>query len=217
MDFKHLFDFLTELQQNNAKSWMDAHRRRYQDLRWQFMRWLEATDQQLSALDPDYYHTPANKAVNRINNNLMFHPDRPVYKDHFGAGLDKAPGTADFYIQIGPGNSLLAGGLWRPEPKKLRSLREAIDYNGEELQAILSRKSFVRTFGGLYEDEALQTAPKGFTADHPHINLLRQKTLAVVHPLEPGQVLAPDFQEYIAQVYLEMLPFRHYLNQALTV
>lgn len=217
MDFSKLLNFLSELQQNNSKSWMDANRGRYQVLRTQFMHWLREMDLRLAEADPDYYPTPAAKAINRINNNLMFHPNRPVYKDHFGAGLDKAPGTGDFYIQIGISQSLLAGGLWRPGPQMLRSIREAIDYNGEELQKILDKESFRQAFGGLYEDESLQTAPKGYSPQHPHIHLLRQKTLAVVHTLRPQQVMADDFQQYIVDIYQEMLPFRRYLNKALTV
>ena len=197
---------------------MDSQRKRYQALRQAFMRWLEELDFMLAAVDPDYYHTPAGKAINRINNNLKFHPGRPVYKDYFGAALDKAPGTGDFYIQIGLNESLLAGGLWRPAPKVLRSVRDAIDYNGEELKKILSAKSFKQTFGGLYEDERLQTAPKGFPQDHPHIDLLRNKTFAVVHRLSKDAVLKDGFNKaHIVKVYLEMLPFRRFLNHAITV
>lgn len=217
MDFKALFTFLTDLQHNNSKAWLDAHRNRYLELRREFIRWLEALDLRLAEVDPEYYPTRAAKAMNRINNNLKFHPDRPVYKDHFAAGLDQAPGTGDFYIQVGPAESLLAGGIWRPPPGNLRSLREAIDYNGEELRAILNKKSFVQTFGGLYPDAQLQTAPRGYSQDHPQIDLLRQKTFAVVHPLSKRTIFSTDFQAYVVQVYLEMRPFRRYLNKALTV
>lgn len=217
MDFKALFEFLTALQDNNSKAWLDAHRSRYQDLRRGFIRWLEALDLRLAEADPEYYPTRAAKAMNRINNNLKYHPDRPVYKDHFGAGLDQAPGTGDFYIQIGHTESLLAGGIWRPAPEKLRSIREAIDYNGEELRAILNKKSFVRAFGSLYPDTQLQTAPRGFSQEHPHLDLLRHKTFAVVHPLSKKTIFSADFETYVVQVYLEMRPFRRYLNKALTV
>ena len=111
-----------------------------------------------------------------FSNNLMFHPNKPIYKDHFGAGLDKAPNSADFYIEIGLKNCLLAGGFWRPDPKTLRSIREGIDYDGEVLQEILNKPSFQKTFDNLYEDEKLTNAPKGFSNDHPHIDLLKNKT-----------------------------------------
>jgi uncharacterized protein (TIGR02453 family) len=217
MDFIALFNFLDDLQRNNNKDWLDRHRARYLALRDDFIKWLDALDLKLGEVDPDYYHTPGNKGINRINNNLKFHPNRPVYKDHFGAALDKAPGTGDFYIEIGLENSLLAGGLWRPAPEKLRSVRDAIDYNGGELKKILSGKSFRAAFGGLYQDDPLKTTPKGFYKDHPHIDLLRHKTFAVVHPLNRETVLKKEFQDHILHIYLEMLPFRRYLNKAISI
>ncbi len=217
MNFKELLHFLQELNKHNSKDWMDDNRAWYHQVRNDFIQWLDELNLQLSVLDPEYYHTPGKKGINRINNNLMFHPNKPVYKDHFGAGLDKAPNSADFYIEIGICGSLLAGGLWRPEPKTLRSIREAIDYDGEELQAILKKPSFKKMFGDLYQDEKLQTTPKGFSKDHPHIELLRHKTFAVVHPLPTEMVLGPSFREMVIKVYLEMLPFRRYLNKSISV
>jgi len=217
MDFKALFTFLEALSRNNHKDWMDRHRATYQGLRTEFIAWLDRLDADLAGLDPEYYPTPGRYGMNRINNNLMFHPDRPVYKDHFGAGLDKAPGTADFYVEVGLSQPMLAGGLWRPGPERLRRVREAIDYDGEVLQEILDTPSFRNTFGGLYPDEALTRMPKGFEADHPHADLLRNKTFAVVRPLTREEILGPGFDTLIRETYLEMLPFRRYLNRALRV
>ena len=196
---------------------MDRHRRTYHQLRNSFIQWLDRLDTRLAQIDPEYYPTPGKAGINRINNNLMFHPNKPVYKDHFGAGLDKAPKSADFYIQIGIRESLLAGGLWRPDPKRLRSVREAIDYNGEAFMEILEKPSFKKLFGSLYEDEKLLTSPKGYSKDHPFIDLIRNKTFAVEHQLREDMIIDPHFDEYIVKVYKEMLPFRRYLNKAITV
>ena len=147
----------------------------------------------------------------------MFHPHKPIYKDHFGAGLDKRPRTGDFYIEIGVEKSLFAGGLWRPSPKVLRSIRDAIDYNGEELKKILNKPSFKKRFGGLYEDEKLKTAPRGFSNDHPHLDLLRHKTFAVSLTFSTDRVFQKDFEDFLFATYFEMLPFRTYLNKALSV
>lgn len=217
MNFKDLFHFLEELQQNNNKEWMDANRKWYRSLRHDFIVWLDDLDLTMAQLHDDYYPTSGKKGINRINNNLMFHPNKPVYKDHFGAGLDKAPHSADFYIEIGLKHCLLAGGFWRPDPKTLRSIREGIDYDGEELQKILDKPSFKKTFGALYEDEKLTNAPKGFSNDHPHIDLLRNKTFAVAHEFPREETFQSNFKEKIVEVYLEMLPFRRYLNKTVTV
>ncbi len=196
---------------------MDVNRKRYHEIRNAYIAWLNELNAILADLDDEYYDTPGKKGINRINNNLMFHPNKPVYKDHFGAGLDKRPGTGDFYLEIGIEESMFAGGLWRPAPKVLRSIRDAIDYDGEELVKILRKPSFKKLFGGLYADEKLIKAPKGFSNDHPHIELLRNKTFAVSHHFSNEEVFRADFKEKIIQVYVEMLPFRRYLNHAVTV
>lgn len=217
MDFHNVFDFLEQLQQNNSKEWMDANRKWYVQIRNSVIQWLDELDYMMAEIDEGYYSTPGKKGINRINNNLMFQPHKPIYKDHFGAGLDKAPNTADFYIEIGVKQCLLAGGFWRPDAKTLRSIRDGIDYNGEELKRILDTPSFKKTFGDLYEDEKLVKSPKGFSMTHPHISLLRNKTFAVVHEVSKKEVLLPTFKDKVKQVYLEMLPFRRYLNQTVTL
>jgi len=217
MDFQNQITFLKTLQKNNSKEWMDANRTWYKEVRSDFISWLDTLNSRVASLDDAYYDTPGKKGINRINNNLMFHPNRPVYKDHFGAGLDKRPNTGDFYIEIGIERCMLAGGLWRPDPIRLRSIRDAIDYDGERLKEILNQKSFRALFGALYEDEKLKSAPKGFSNDHPHIDLLRHKTFAVAHEFATDKIFKPGFEDFIIDVYQEMLPFRRYLNQAITV
>jgi len=217
MDFNNLINFLTALQKNNSKEWMDANRKWYKEVRDDYIAWLDKMNSKLADIDDEYYDTPGKKGINRINNNLMFHPNKPIYKDHFGAGFDKRPNTGDFYVEVGIERSMFAGGLWRPDPKRLRSIRDAIDYNGEELMEILNKKSFKRFFGGLYEDVKLTNAPKGFSNEHPHIDLLRNKTFAVAMEFSTDLVLKDNFQDYLIKVYKEMLPFRRYLNHAITV
>jgi len=217
MDFQNQIDFLKELQKNNNKEWMDANRKWYKEVREDYISWLDTMNAKLAAIDDGYFDTPGRKGINRINNNLMFHPNKPIYKDHFGAGLDKRPNTGDFYVEVGIERSMFAGGLWRPDPKRLRSIRDAIDYDGEELQKILNEKSFKKVFGGLYEDVKLTNSPKGFSNDHPHIDLLRNKTFAVAMEFSSKEVLKKDFDKKLISVYNEMLPFRRYLNKAVTV
>ena len=218
MNFNELYDFLRDLESNNNKEWMDNNRKRYHKVRDQYIEWLDKMNKRLAAIDPDYFDTPGKKAVNRINNNLLYHPNRPIYKDHFGAGLDQRSKQGDFYIHLGTSESFIAGGYWKPGNKILKSIREAIDYNGEEFVKILNKKSFQDTFGGLIEtEEKLSTSPKGFNQDHQFIDLLRHKTFAVEHRLTQKEVISDNFEEKVITVYKEMLPFRRYLNQAVTV
>lgn len=217
MNFERLFQFLEDLQANNHKDWMDENRKRYHSIRDEYLKWLIQLDVELSDIDSEYYPTPKKKILNRINNNLLYHPQKPTYKDHFGAGLDKRPNTSDFYIHIGLNESFLAGGFYKPKPDKLKSIREAIDYNGEVLKGILNKASFKKTFGNMMQDDMLKTSPKGYDKDHQHIDLLRYKSFAVMHDLTKENILDENFKTHIKKVYLEMLPFRRYLNKAVSV
>ena len=67
------------------------------------------------------------------------------------------------------------------------------------------------------EDVKLTNSPKGFSNDHPHIELLRNKTFAVATEFSTDEVFKDDFEKNVIKVYKEMLPFRRYLNQAITV
>lgn len=217
MNFTHLFDFLERLQQNNRKEWMDDNRKEYHAVRDFFIDWLEQINSELAKIDSNYFDTPGKKAINRINNNLMFFPNKPVYKDHFGAGLDQVTKQGDFYIEVGVSECFLGGGYWYPSSKLLKSIRDAIDYNGDDFHSILNKKSFKNTFGDLLESQSLKRPPKGYSADHPHIDLLKRKSFAAGIRLRRDEVLHPSFDQKLIETYLELLPFRRYLNEAVTV
>ena len=218
MDFQKMYEFLRELQKNNSKDWMDVNRKWYHEIRDSYIQWLNHMNERLAAIDDGYFDTPGKKAINRINNNLMFHPNKPVYKNHFGATLDKRNKQSDFYIHLGTKESFLASGYYHPETKLLKSIREAIDYNGEELIKILNKKSFKKTFGELIDDgDRLTNAPKGFSKEHPHIELLKNRTFAVMHRVTQKEVYSSHFEEKVIEVYKESLPFRRYLDEAVSV
>lgn len=218
MSFYKLYDFLRKLQKNNSKEWMDEHRKEYHDVRDFYIDWLNKMDLKLAEADPDYHHTTGKQAINRINNNLLYHPNKPIYKDHFGAGLDLAENHGDFYIHLGTSESFLAGGFYKPNTQLLQSIRQAIDYNGEEFVQILNKPSFKEKFGNLIDDgDSLKTAPKGFSQDHRHIELLRMKSFAVQYDLTQNIVTGDNFEDLVLNVYKEMLPFRQYLNQAVSI
>jgi len=74
VDTRKLLNFLQDLQQNNAKDWMDANRSRYHKVRDEFLNFIDGINAKLVKTYPQYHETPAKKAIERINNNLMFHP-----------------------------------------------------------------------------------------------------------------------------------------------
>jgi uncharacterized protein (TIGR02453 family) len=216
MNFHELFTFLEDLnhEDHNHKAWMDEHRSRYENIRDTYIAFLEEVSLELGAMHPDYHPTTGKQSINRINNNKVFHPNRPTYKDHFGAGLDKAKNYADFYIHLGVNECFVAGGFFHAPSEILSKIRAAIDYNGDEFKAILNKSDFKNYYSSPITEDALKTSPKGYSKEHPHIDLLRLKSFAVMHPLSRKLVTAAGFKEELIKAYKLLLPFRNYLNQA---
>ncbi len=196
---------------------MDLHRKEYYQVRDFYIEWLDGMNNKLADIDDAYFYTPGKKAINRINNNLLYHPNKPIYKDHFGAGLDQLSKQGDFYIELGVNGSYFGGGYWHPSSKILKSLREAIDYDGITLLKIIQKRSFKKMFGELVADNPLKTAPKGFSIDHKHIDLLRRKSFAASCSLSENEIVQEGFDNRVIAIYKELLPFRRYLNNAVTV
>lgn len=217
MNTDKIFNFLTHLQENNSKVWMDANRKEYHSMRDEFIEFVDKVNTKMVAAYPSYFDTPGKKAIERINNNLMFHPERPTYKDHFGAVLDKITKGTDFYFMIGVNRCMLGAGMWHPDAKTLKSVRAGIDYNGDVLKEIITEKSFVEAFGELYQGNRLKTSPMGYENDHPHIDLLRLKSFVVKKILTKKDVAAPDFSDKLVEMYGIAQPFLNYLRQAATV
>ena len=217
MSFYQVFDFLRDLNRNNHKDWMDEHRDTYQEVRTFVLSWIENLDKRLQKVDPDYMPTPAKKAISRINNNKVYKPDAPTYRDHFGAEVNKGKGKSGFYVHMSLNGSFVGGGFYNPSKDELDSIRSAIDYNGEELKKIISKKSFVKTFGEMSDPDALKTAHKGYSTDHRHADLLRMKRFAVMHPITQKEIMADDFTDKVVSVYQEILPFNKYLEKAVSV
>ena len=210
-----IFKFLEALNQNNSKEWMDKNRSWYNEAKDEVVQIFDPVLEELKLLDPRIVQETARKSINRINNNLMFHPDRPTYKDHFGVGFGYGKGLADFYIHLGIHEQLIAGGLWHPPSDKLKKLRMEIDYEGERLAAILTDDRFASKFE-LYQEDKLKGTPKGYSSDHEYIDLLRMKSLAAFWNISKKDILSNGFGDMVIEAYQGILPLLDFVNTAIT-
>lgn len=215
LSFNYVINFLRDLNKNNRKEWMDEHRADYEQAKDFLIDWAENLNHELASIDADYQPTSGKKAISRINNNLLYHPNKPTYKDHFGIELTQAGGGSSFYLHLGINGSFIGGGYYKPTKEHLDSIREEIDRSGDRLKKIIHKKSFVHTFGHLEDQEnKLKTSPRGFSQDHPHIDLLRLKSFGILHSITQKEIMADDFINTVLSLYQEMLPFSQYLDKA---
>lgn len=218
MDAKLILSFLKELSNNNNKEWFDANRPTYEKAKKEMENFIGEVIGEISKFDPSLTGLEPKKAMFRIFRDVRFSKDKTPYKTSFGASL--APGgrkmtAAGYYVHIEPGNkSIIAGGMWGPEKEKLAAIRQEIDYNANAFKKILGKKSFRETFGGLWEEDKLKTAPKGYPKDHPEIDLLRNVHFVVSHKIADVKLKSNDLLKQVATVSKELKPLNDFLNVA---
>ena len=79
---------------------------------------------------------------------------------------------------------------------------------------VIESEEFVKTFGAI-EGEKLKTTPKDYSADHPDIELLKQKSFLATHKMDDKEVLSNDFLTHCTSVFKVLKPFDDFLNMAM--
>lgn len=217
MDIKKAHSFLSKLKKNNTKEWFDQHRNEYQEIKKEFEQFITELIKEVSAFDESVKTVEAKKAIFRINRDIRFSPDKSPYKTNIGASISpggKNSGKAGYYIHIEPKNSFIAGGVYMPESPQLILIREAIDYEGEKLNKIITSKNFKSMFGDM-RGEKVKTTPKGFKPDNQHIELLKHKSFLAWHQIADEEAFAKSQVKYAVKVMKEIKPLNDFLNKAM--
>lgn len=218
MDLKPIYTYLDELKANNNRDWFEANKDRFKTLRVTFEELVGEVIGQLAQNDESLVGLKPKDCIFRIYRDVRFSKDKRPYKTNFAAciaeGGRKSP-KAIRYLHLEPGNTILAGGIYRPEAAQLKRIRQEIDYNSEPLKAILTDPGFLKYFEGM-NGEQLKRPPKGYDADHPDIDLLRYKSFTVFHNMSDEEVLSNEFLKKGVEVYEAMIPFNAYLDEAVS-
>lgn len=122
--------------------------------------------------------------VFRPNRDVRFSADKSPYKTQAAALVGGM-----HYVEISMDGVLAGSGAYHMSRDQLARFRRAIDEeaSGKDLVAVVDD---LRRSGYTVHGEALKTAPKGFSRDHPRIDLLRHKGLVVMADLPPGRALS---------------------------
>ena len=219
-DLQQLLDFLSGLQQHNDKAWMEANKPAYQQARKTLLEVTELLIQEVGSFDPSVAALTPQQCIFRINRDVRFSKNKSPYKNHMGSFLapgGRNSGLAGYYLHLAPNDqSFIAGGMYEPAPDTLKRIRQEIDYNGEDLVKILHTPSFEQLFGTL-QGESLKRPPQGYSADHPHLALLKHKSFTVLHPVQDQAVVQPNFLSYVLKVFQAMQGLIQFLNTAAEV
>jgi len=207
------FDFLRKLKNNNHRDWMQEHKKEYLASEKELKAFYAEVEAGLNVHDEI-----AKLKVFRINRDVRFSKNKTPYNVHRSVSFSRAGAQrrGGYYLRLEPGNTMLAGGFFSPEPADLLRIRKEFEMDSEEIRAILNQKDFKKAFGNFSQEYAVKTAPKGFSKDSPNIDLIRLKSYFVVHAFSDAEVFSEGFKENVLHHYRLLRPYFDYMSDVLT-
>jgi len=209
---KAIFIFLNQLDQNNTREWFEAHKPSFRALEKEVKDFGEHIKIGLEATD-----AISRAKLFRIYRDVRFSKDKTPYKTHFGIAFtrEKPALRGGYYIHLKPGETFIATGFWDPHKDDLYRIRKEIEMDAAELRALMAVPAFQNAWGNLAGD-TVKTAPKGFSKDHPDIDLIRHKQYIFRHAYTDAEVLSPKFYDDVLQRFEAIRPFFDYMSAVLT-
>src|SRR5258708_16399339 len=167
-------EFFRELAAHNNRDWFLAHKDVYQ----------RACRGPMEALVAELEPRVGKVKISRINRDIRFSRDKAPYKTYIAAGV------GGNYISLSADGLFVGGGFYAPDAGALQRFRAAVDDDttGRRLQAIV--RTLRRRGYEVGSHETLSSAPRGYSSDHPRIELLKMKDLFAGRRFAPAAWLA---------------------------
>ena len=213
--------FLSDLAQNNNRSWFQENRDRYDIARNAVLELTATLIDEIGKFDPQVRYLQPKDCLFRIYRDTRFSLDKSPYKRHFGTYIAMNGGHrslySGYYIHLQPGNCMLSGGIWCADNQGIKRFRSYIDTEYDELFDIMAQPDFKQYFGdSLTSFETLKRPPMGYAADHPAIEVLKMKQWLTEHHFDDALLDTPDkLIDHLVNAAHAMMPFSHWCNRGL--
>ena len=212
-----LFEFLSELADNNNREWFQANKSRYErDVRDSLVQFVADFGEKLREISPHMVADPrlSGGSVFRIYRDVRFSKDKSPYKTnagvHFRHEVGREVHGPGLYLHLQPGFLFAGTGIWRPNSATAGKIRGAIVSNPGRWQGIINDDDFSSVY--TLEGESLKRAPRGIDPDHPLIDHLKLKSFVATTSFTEEQACSPDFIDVYANVCEIASPFTGFLT-----
>jgi uncharacterized protein (TIGR02453 family) len=153
----------------------------------------------------------------RINRDVRFSKNKKPYKSHMSWYI--CPGRkqnidfrACYYLHIEPFNSFVWWGSYAPCREYLEKIRKRIVTHWDELAAIIIEKKFQKYFGQLNSRNMLKTAPRWYSKDHEHVDLLKYKGFSAQSYISDIDLETENWYKEYEKRIRALQPFVNWLN-----
>jgi uncharacterized protein (TIGR02453 family) len=216
---QQVINFLKQIIENNNRDWFEAHKSEFVAANEEFNNFVEKLIAGIGEFDPLIKDISVKDCTYRFYRDTRFSPNKMPFKTHFGAYIcpyGKKSGYSGYYFHIEPeGNGFLGGsqldtGLYRPEAKVLKSIREEIALNGSTFENSLKQANgFV-----LDDDQPLKKVPRGFSVDSPYAEYLKLKNPILCKRVDESFILHENLLENTLNAFETTVNFNSWLNKA---
>ena len=152
----------------------------------------------------------------RIYRDIRFSADKTPYKTnvaaHFRHAKAKDDAVPGFYLHLEPADSMIGAGVWRPEPRAVQKIRNAILADPKRWREITAGKKVGSPCTMI--GESLKRAPAGIDPNHPLIEDLKRKDFAISVPLKDSDVTGPNLLNLLLAKFGSLAPFVQFLSHA---
>lgn len=217
---KKILEFLEELNENNNREWFTANKPLYKEIQAEFNSFAAKLIDAVASFDPAVKGLTVKDTTYRIYRDTRFSHDKTPYKTNIGVYIcrgGKNSGYAGYYFHVEPeqvgneGGSFMSSGIYMPEPKVLRSIRDEVYDNGEEvLKAINKAEGF-----SLVTGNSLKRLPKGYEPG-PYDDIIKLKDLFVMKHLDEKFLLQDGLVTAAAREFAKTHALTALLNRAVT-
>ena len=214
------FKFLRDLKANNDRAWFQANTARYErDVKDPALTFVAAMATPLRRVSARFVADPrpVGGSMFRIHRDTRFARDKSPYKTHVGLHFRHerakdvhAPG---FYLHLEPGQVFVGTGIWHPDTKSQRRIRQAIVDDPKGWKRAVGGKKFLETQG--LAGDSLKRPPRGFDPEHPLIEDLKRKDYISVGNLTQKDAAAPDFADRVIAGFRTAAPLMQFLCRAM--
>lgn len=216
-----LLQFLDELSLHNDRDWFAAHRAEYDRVHDHFMHLAEAFLHVVAEVDETVMPLTPRDCVWRIYRDTRFSADKRPYKEWLGIfvaakGGKKSP-RGGYYLHLQPGQSMFAGGIWCPDKDLLKTLRQEVEANYEELEEIMTAPTWKRWFDDFDTDQMLKRVPAGFDPEFCHADWLKRKAYTFSCRLSDELVCSDKLMDTMHDIVTAAKPMNDWLNYVFEV
>lgn len=208
--------FLKELSEHNEREWFNENKERYEAAHKNTIAVADGLLAKLSAHD-QITTASGKKSLMRVYRDVRFSKDKSPYNPRWAGSFarQKPELRGGYFFSIKPGESVVGGGFYGPNPSDLKLIRDHIAQDDQPLRDVLESSDFKKVFGHIQGDQ-VKSAPKGFAKDHPSIDLLRYKSIYAFRNFSDEEVMSVDFTDRAVEVFLSLRPFFDVMTEFLT-